>query len=71
MFEQRADNVAEIATPPHLRRDAAEVNLPEYEPRYFKYLVYEEGRNPDDVLEKNSNINKRIFMMSQPGILLV
>jgi len=46
-----------------MRRDAAEVDLPEYEPRYFKYVVYEEGCNPDDVLEKNSNINKRIFIV--------
>jgi len=62
MSEQRSDNVAKIAIPSHMRRDAAEVDLPEDEPRYFKYLVYEEGCNPDDVLEKNSNINKRIFI---------
>jgi len=48
MSEQRADNVAEIATPPAKHR-------------YFKYLVHEEGCNPD-VLEKNSGINKRIFV---------
>jgi len=62
MSEQRADNFAENATPPHMRRDAAEINQPaKY--RYFKYLVYEEGHNPDNVLEKNSGINKKIFII--------
>jgi len=61
MSEQRADNVAKIDTP-QVRRDADEVYMPA-EHRYFKYLVYEEGCNPDNVLEKNSDINKKIFFV--------
>jgi len=55
MSKKRADNIALITTPPHMRRAAAEVK---YKPSYFKYLVNEDGHNPNDVLEKNSNINK-------------
>jgi len=41
-----------------VRRDAAKAA-----PRYFKYLVYEEGCIPDNVLEKKSGVNKKIFIV--------
>jgi len=50
MYEQRADNIAEIVAPP-------------VKHRYFKYLVPGEGRNPKDVLEENCVFDESIFII--------